>query len=112
MAPYAFGAAAKKISVVAIGCFHDQTVTLRRGCGLQRVYMGKRGGRADSAAQEQIDAALVRYYKQGRRVVRLKGGCPSLFGRLSPELQALQEAGASVTLVRGITHDMCLVAVA
>jgi uroporphyrin-III C-methyltransferase len=66
------------------------------------VDVGKRGY-AHSTRQTQIDAMLVRYARQYRRVVRLKGGDPGVFGRLEEELQALAAAGIECEVVPGVT---------
>jgi len=66
------------------------------------IDVGKRGF-CRSTAQEQINALLVRQARLHRCVVRLKGGDPSVFGRLEEELQALAEAGVSCEVVPGIT---------
>jgi uroporphyrin-III C-methyltransferase len=66
------------------------------------VDVGKRGF-CDSTGQARINALLVRYAQQGHAVVRLKGGDPSVFGRLEEELQALAEAGLEAEVVPGVT---------
>ena len=68
----------------------------------QWIDVGKRGF-CDSTAQTRIDALLVKHALAGRRVVRLKGGDPSVFGRLEEELQALAAAGIDCEVVPGIT---------
>jgi len=66
------------------------------------VNVGKRGF-CDSTGQATIDAMLVRYARSHAVVVRLKGGDPSIFGRLEEELLALAEHGIACEVVPGVT---------
>jgi uroporphyrin-III C-methyltransferase len=66
------------------------------------VPVGKRSGQR-STAQTVINEKLVDAARRYRRVVRLKGGDPMLFGRADEELRALEEAGVEVEVVPGIT---------
>ncbi len=66
------------------------------------VDVGKRGF-CDSTGQARINALLVRHAQQGLAVVRLKGGDPSVFGRLEEELEALAQAGIECEVVPGVT---------
>jgi uroporphyrin-III C-methyltransferase len=66
------------------------------------IDVGKRGF-CDSTGQAAINALLVRSAQQHRHVVRLKGGDPSVFGRLEEELVALAEAGITSEVVPGVT---------
>jgi uroporphyrin-III C-methyltransferase len=66
------------------------------------VDVGKRGF-CDATGQATIDAMLVRFAKQHAVVVRLKGGDPSIFGRLEEELLALAAHGVACEVVPGVT---------
>jgi uroporphyrin-III C-methyltransferase len=66
------------------------------------IDVGKRGF-CDSTGQVAINAQLVRQAQSGRTVVRLKGGDPSVFGRLEEELEALAAAGIGAEVVPGVT---------
>lgn len=70
--------------------------------GTDKVSVGKRSGR-HSKDQRTIDAMLVDAAAAGKRVVRLKGGDPSIFGRSTEELTALRAAGHQVQICPGIT---------
>ena len=76
------------------------------------LHVGKRGF-ADSTGQEAINALLVRSAREvgaGGLVVRLKGGDPSVFGRLEEELQAMAEAGIECEVVPGVTAALAAAA--
>jgi uroporphyrin-III C-methyltransferase len=66
------------------------------------VNVGKRGF-CDSTGQTTINALLVKHAHEVRIVVRLKGGDPSVFGRLEEELDALAAAGIACEVVPGVT---------
>ena len=123
------------VCLVGAGCGREDLITLRglnalRQCDAvvyddliaeellsiapdkaEKWYMGKRGGR-HSASQEEICGALINLARQGKRVVRLKGGDPFVFGRGGEEMLALQAAGVSCEEVPGITSAIAIPAAA
>ncbi|MBX3568525.1 MAG: uroporphyrinogen-III C-methyltransferase [Rhizobiaceae bacterium] len=68
----------------------------------ERFYVGKRGGRL-SIPQAEINATLVRLARDGRKVVRLKGGHPFVFARGGEEALALAEHGIPYRVLPGVT---------
>lgn len=70
--------------------------------GVERVSVGKRSGR-HSKAQESINDLLLAAARAGRRVVRLKGGDPSVFGRSAEEMAHLAADGIRFHICPGIT---------
>lgn len=70
--------------------------------GTARHSVGKRAGR-HSIAQPMICDAIVQAALSGKRVVRLKGGDPSIFGRANEELEACRENGIAVQICAGVT---------
>jgi uroporphyrinogen III methyltransferase/synthase len=83
-----------------------------RSRGIELIDAGKRGGSSESATQEAINATLVALATSGKRVVRLKGGDPFVFGRGSEEAQALAAAGIPFEIVPGVTAGIAVPAYA
>lgn len=68
-----------------------------------RIDVGKKPRDPEQPRQEAINAVLVEYGRAGKRVVRLKGGDPTVFGRGGEEAMALKAAGVAYELVPGVT---------
>ncbi|PRX10015.1 UNVERIFIED_ORG: uroporphyrinogen-III C-methyltransferase [Martelella mediterranea] len=75
----------------------------------KRMLVGKRGGR-ESCRQEDINRMMLDLAQAGKRVVRLKSGDPSVFGRSGEEIAALRDAGIPVSVIPGITAASALAA--
>ena len=71
------------------------------------VFMGKRCGR-NCPSQEEINAVLIEKAMAGRRVVRLKGGDPFVFGRGGEEVLALSRAGIACEVIPGVTAGVAV----
>ena len=77
----------------------------------ERVYVGKVGG-GRQTPQHQINDLLIKQAQAGKRVVRLKGGDPFLFGRGGEEAKALHAAGIRFEVVPGISSALAVPAYA
>jgi uroporphyrin-III C-methyltransferase/precorrin-2 dehydrogenase/sirohydrochlorin ferrochelatase len=88
--------------------FYDALVsaeTLALAARAQRFSVGKRAGRT-KVRQETIHALLIRAARRGKRVVRLKGGDPFVFGRGGEEALALAAAGIPYEVVPGVSSAL------
>jgi uroporphyrin-III C-methyltransferase len=79
----------------------DEAIALAPA-GCVRIQTGKRAGKP-SMHQDEINRLMLRLARRGLRVVRLKGGDPSVFGRVGEESAFLREHGVSVAVVPGVT---------
>lgn len=77
----------------------------------QRFFVGKRAGR-HALSQHEIQTVMIRAAGRGRRVVRLKGGDPLVFGRGGEEALALKAAGVPYEIVPGVTSAVAAAALA
>lgn len=97
--------ALKRLQVAEV-ILHDRLVSAEilalANSRAQRLYVGKARSQ-HSLPQESINQALVDWARQGKRVVRLKGGDPFIFGRGGEELETLAQAGVDFEVVPGVT---------
>ncbi len=92
----------QKADVVVYDNLVSKTIVDMTRRDAQRIFVGKE--RANhTMRQEEINALLVRLAKEGKRVVRLKGGDPFIFGRGGEEIETLASEGIPFQVVPGIT---------
>ncbi len=82
----------------------EEVLALAKVCA-ERIYMGKPVGKHDSR-QEEIDELLVRKAREGKAVVRLKGGDPFLFGRGGEEAEFLAEHHVPFEVIPGVSSAL------
>ncbi len=91
---------------VAEVCLYDalmeEAVLRHLPAGAKAIYVGKREGE-HSSSQDDINRMLCDHVCRGARVVRLKGGDPSIFGRLAEEVDALSALGLASRVLPGIS---------
>jgi len=94
--------ALRNADVVVHDALVDARILALAPPGAELVYAGKRGGKP-SPKQPDISARLISLARQGKRVLRLKGGDPFLFGRGGEEALALVAANVPFRIVPGVT---------
>ncbi len=107
-------AAAKLIvncDVIVFDALVSDEVLNLAAVGTDLIPAGKRGGRP-SSSQDDISETLIGLAREGKRVVRLKGGDPFVFGRGGEEIRALAAAGIRFRVIPGITAGVAAPAMA
>lgn len=97
--------ALRQADVIVYDALVDEAILKLARAGAAIEYAGKRGGKP-SPKQRNISLRLIELARLGKRVVRLKGGDPFLFGRGGEEALALVEAGIPFRVVPGITSGI------
>jgi uroporphyrin-III C-methyltransferase len=92
----------RQAEVVVYDALVDERILALGAPGALLEYAGKRGGKP-SARQRDISLRLIELAREGRRVLRLKGGDPFVFGRGGEEALALVAAGVPFRIVPGIS---------
>jgi uroporphyrin-III C-methyltransferase len=101
----------QQAEVIVYDALVDPRVLALAGRQAQLEFAGKRGGKP-SATQSDISRRLVELAHAGRRVLRLKGGDPFMFGRGGEETTALAAAGIPFRVIPGITAGLAALAAA
>ena len=94
--------ALQSADVVAYDALVGDGILELAGDNAELVYAGKRGGKP-SPKQRDISFRLINFARAGKRVLRLKGGDPLLFGRGGEEALALVEAGIDFRIIPGVS---------
>src|SRR4051795_9291774 len=91
--------------VIAVDALVSADIVERFPKSAEVVYVGKRAA-AHALPQDQINQLLIDEARKGKRVVRLKGGDPFVFGRGGEEAAELTAAGIDVEIVPGISSSI------
>ena len=97
---------AKEALEVCDVVFYDYLVhpaILKHAPQAQKIYVGKKGGDSDSTSQKSIESLLLQYARRGKKIVRLKGGDPFIFGRGGEEALWLAKHHISFEVIPGVT---------
>ncbi|HCV00366.1 MAG TPA: uroporphyrinogen-III C-methyltransferase [Dehalococcoidia bacterium] len=94
--------AVRTADVVLYDALAPQSLLREASADAELMAVGKRVG-AHTASQAEIETLMLARAKEGKQVVRLKGGDPFVFGRGAEELKACHQAGIPCTVVPGVT---------
>jgi uroporphyrin-III C-methyltransferase len=94
--------ALRRADVLVYDALVDERLLAWRRPDAEAIYAGKRGGRP-SPTQRSISLRLIALSREGKRVLRLKGGDPFVFGRGGEEARVLIAAGIATRIIPGIT---------
>jgi len=94
--------AIRRADIIIYDALVDMRILAWAAPGAMLEYAGKRGGKP-SAKQRDISLRLIELAQAGKRVLRLKGGDPFVFGRGGEEAQTLVQAGVAIRLTPGIS---------
>ncbi len=101
----------KQADVVVYDALSDERLVSHAPADAERIYVGKRAGQ-HTLPQDEISKLLAAKAKEGKTVVRLKGGDPFVFGRGGEEADVLRQAGVPFEIVPGITSAISVPAYA
>ncbi len=93
----------EKAQVVVYDYLASEKLLQHAPADAEFIYAGKKGGGLHAKTQEEINQLLIDKAKEGKRVVRLKGGDPFIFGRGGEEIEQLVNAGVPFEVVPGVT---------
>jgi uroporphyrin-III C-methyltransferase len=97
--------ALQQADVVVFDALVNERLLALASPAAERIHAGKRGGKP-SPVQADISLRLIELARAGRKVVRLKGGDPFMFGRGGEEAAALARAGIKFRIVPGISSGL------
>ncbi len=101
----------KEAEVIVYDHLANVTLLSRASERAEKIYVGKKEG-AHTLPQGEINRLLVKKAEEGKKVVRLKGGDPFIFGRGGEEAEFLSQAGIELEIVPGVTSAVAVPAYA
>ncbi len=93
------------VDTVVYDALVNQLLITSLPSSIKKIFVGKRGGK-HSARQSEINRIIVQEAKKGKKVARVKGGDPLVFGRGSEEMEYLVEKGVRFEVIPGITSSI------